>query len=90
MNSIYDNLVPFSKNPHYLSRYIKFISRCQSRVLDARVYIEKHHIHPTSLGGDNSVRKSYSPDSKGTFHCPLDTMESNWRKDDLCLYENAK
>ena len=45
---IYPILSSKPHNPHYLSRYIKFIHQCfeQNKNIDAKTYTEKHHICP--------------------------------------------
>lgn len=42
-------------NYHYLARYQEFIRRCLIRILPHSDYHEEHHIHPVSLGGNNST-----------------------------------
>lgn len=38
----------------YSKCYYSIINRAKSRIIDANVYTEKHHIIPKSCGGDNS------------------------------------
>ena len=46
---IYDILSSKPHNPHYLSRYIKFIENCQQKNVGHEGYVERHHICPRAL-----------------------------------------
>jgi hypothetical protein len=43
---IYNILASKPHNPHYLNRYIRFVTRCQEKNADYIGYTEKHHICP--------------------------------------------
>ena len=43
---IYSILASKPHNPHYLNRYITFITECQLKNLNYNGYTEKHHICP--------------------------------------------
>lgn len=53
-------------NSHYFNRYCKFISYCSIRTT-TETYLEKHHILPKSLGGDNSPENLISLTAREHF-----------------------
>ena len=55
----------------YTRWYYNIIQRAKSRKLPTDVYIEKHHIVPRSLGGDNQQENIVSLTAKEHFICHM-------------------
>jgi hypothetical protein len=55
----------------YRKCYFSIVDRAKSRTLDPNVYIEKHHIIPKSLGGDNTKENLVRLTAKEHFICHL-------------------
>jgi 5-methylcytosine-specific restriction endonuclease McrA len=53
----------------YHNIYYSLINRAKSRTLPKETYIEKHHIVPKSLGGDNSTENIVSLTAREHFIC---------------------
>ena len=60
----------FHKNK-YTKWYFNIISAAKSRITSSSVYIEKHHIIPKSLGGDNSKENLVCLTAREHFICHL-------------------
>ena len=46
---LYEILASEAHNPHYLTKYITFISRCQAKNRSYTEYTERHHICPRAM-----------------------------------------
>jgi NUMOD3 motif/HNH endonuclease len=55
----------------YTRWYYNIVRRAQSRTLPADVYLEKHHIIPKSIGGDDTKNNLVSLTGKEHFVCHL-------------------
>jgi hypothetical protein len=55
----------------YTKWYFSIVNRAKSRVFDDNQYIEKHHIIPRSLGGNNDLENLVSLTAKEHFICHL-------------------
>lgn len=56
-------------NNKYTRLYYSIISNAQTRILPIDTYIEKHHIIPKSLGGDNSKANLVNLTAREHFIC---------------------
>lgn len=55
----------------YTSWYYNIITKAQTRILPIDTYIEKHHIIPKSLGGNNSTENLVKLTAREHFICHL-------------------
>jgi hypothetical protein len=55
----------------YTKTYYAIINRAKSRQIPTNVYVEKHHIIPRSLGGDNSDKNLIKLSAREHFICHL-------------------
>lgn len=55
----------------YSKYYFNIISKAKSRTLSPEIYIERHHIIPRCLGGDNSEDNMVSLTAREHFICHL-------------------
>jgi hypothetical protein len=66
----------------YTNWYYNIITNAQARTLPKEIYIERHHIIPKSLGGDNSINNLVKLTAREHFICHwlLYKMVSNTNK----------
>lgn len=67
----------------YRNLYFKIINNAVNRRLDSNIYVERHHIIPRSLGGDNSKSNIVKLTAREHFICHLlliKFVESNYHQ----------
>src|SRR5574343_75476 len=80
----------------YYWHYNKLIETRTNRILDKEIYYERHHILPSSLGGDNSDKNLIKLTAREHFlaHWLLWRIYRNKKMSDafwnMCVFKNKK